>query len=141
MPQMVVAFWNCTKSEHWSETSFQKRITSLYAATFTAQIEADSKMGKQSRVSTWIFTAPEYAFAQDQVSLTSKTQVEAALSQITSKYGSLLLIPGTIAVKDAANYAQNLCYAYNYAAGGEQIKPYKKETSLGEDIYYFLINL
>jgi hypothetical protein len=30
---------------------------------------------------------------------------------------------------------------YNYAAGSEQIKPYKKETFLGEDIYYFLINL
>jgi hypothetical protein len=237
MPQMVVAFWNCTKSEHWSETSFQKRITSLYAATFTAQMEVDSKMGKQARVSTWIFTAPEYTFAQDQVSLTSKTQVKAALSQITSEYGSLLLIPGTIAVKDGGNYAQNLCYVYrngakicsfgkkngvgevsegsgltfsggqgygtftldaveygvqickdattsgvvlpsdidvhvvvgqgvgftaipkkakrylivadslgnhavyNYAAGSEQIKPYKKETSLGEDIYYFLINL
>jgi hypothetical protein len=49
-------------------------------------------MGKQSRVDTWIFTAPEYAFAQKQVSLEAVVQVKAALSQITSNYRSLLLL-------------------------------------------------
>jgi hypothetical protein len=110
MAKTVVAFWNCTKSEHWSEASFKNKLTSLHAATFTSQVEVDSKMGKQSRVDTWIFTAPEYAFAQKQVSLEAVVQVKAALSQITSNYRSLLLIAGTIAVKDAANHAQNLCY-------------------------------
>jgi hypothetical protein len=56
MAKTVVAFWNCTKSEHWSEASFKNKLTSLHAATFTSQVEVDSKMGKQSRVDTWIFT-------------------------------------------------------------------------------------
>jgi hypothetical protein len=73
--------------------------------------------------------SPQYAFAQDQVSLTSKTQVKAALSQITSKYGSLLLIPGTIAVKDAGNYTQNLCYAYR---NGVKICSFGKKNGVGE---------
>jgi hypothetical protein len=235
MPRALVAFWNCTISKHWSETNLQKRITSLQAATFTAQVEADTKMGAGSRIDTWIFTAPEYAFAQDHVLPASNIQVQATLSQITSKYGSLLLVPGTIAVKDASNYAKNLCQVYqngaevcsfgkkngvgevaansgltfsngqgygtfalnaitygveickdatdgvlpnnvdihivvgqgvghnaihnkatrylivadslgnhgvfNYTAGGQEVKPYRKEASLGEDIYYFLIDV
>ena len=117
MPTFI-AFWNCTMVEGWQKKKFSQRLTAMAAAVFTAEVEMRMKMSNIN--STWIFVAPEYAFAAidrdapkpaEQVTTKTEKKLLDEMARLTKDYRNLLLAPGSIPVRED-QHARNTAHAY-----------------------------
>jgi hypothetical protein len=130
-----IAFWNCTLVDGWQRKRFDERLTALASAVFTAEIEMRMRMTNIN--STWIFVAPEYAFAgvdrdapkpAEHVSTETERELLNEMARLTRDYRNLLLAPGSIPVRDE-NQGRNSAHAY---FGGRPVWRVDKCVGVGE---------
>lgn len=146
MPTFI-AYWDCTISAGlnghgflmgWNNKSLKARIIALRLAVQTAAAEA---LAQGLRGNTWIFAAPEYAFANAEaglnkpavhVSTAQELELRNALAGLTNVYGTLLIAAGSVPVWEGqrgARVARNTCYGYY---GGAQVWRVDKRRGVGE---------
>lgn len=136
MPPFI-AIWNCVGARNWSGKGFPARVNSMRLAVAAAVVEA----GAVAAGTTWLFTAPEYAFgnaeaglrkAAVQVSTALETKLINTMTQLTTTHPAMILAPGTIPVWEGqrgVRTARNTSYGFY---NGAQVWRVDKRQGVGE---------
>ena len=120
IPELIV-FWKCTNNATWETLKYSQRLVQFEAAVRHATLVRRHHLSGDG---VWMFLGPEYAFARrnhqqpqaaEQVTRLKEQLLLAKMSNMTSADTRLLLIPGTIVVRDTLGgmgRARNTSHAY-----------------------------
>jgi hypothetical protein len=144
MPPIDVAIWNCVMAQptvngvrrapHWENRTLQKKVFDLEQA-----VQHVSHQFANVRALQGIFVAPEYAFgAPDQVGSTFPREpitthqanwYYGRLAALSNLHPRLLIVPGTVVVKDGNLDVENRVVGY---FGGASVFNDGKQNGVGE---------
>ena len=137
VPELIV-FWKCSDNTVWDGLRFRDRLEQFRSAVRMAGLVRLNAMPGNG---VWMFLGPEYAFgrrnhgrpqAAEQVTPAKEQSLLQEMAVMTQADHSLLLIPGTIVVRDTPGNqgrARNTSHAY---FDGLPVWRFGKIRNLGE---------